>query len=158
MVRATSKKQRDALPAPGPALARAGTSVRAMPAPRSKGTSKTSAKYVGVLSVRGRYRAQICTSKLNINVGRWDTAEEAAIACDRVVLHTGLDRPLNLPERSCALGPAVETLRREVREAFKEITKSQYRGLTFPRKQQGRERRHAGGEGESAGRSPPDRH
>ena len=130
MVRATSKKQRDALPAPAPALARAGTSVRAMPAPRSKGTSKTSAKYVGVLSVRGRYRAQICTSKLNINVGRWD----------------------------CALGPAVETLRREVREAFKEITKSQYRGLTFPRKQQGRERRHAGGEGESAGRSPPDRH
>jgi hypothetical protein len=67
-----------------------------------------------------RYNALVRHKGREVYGGGWPTAELAAIARDRMVLHFALDRPLNLPARSRRLGPASpETLRREARQLTK---------------------------------------
>lgn len=98
-----------------------------MPVSKAKGTSETSTKYLGVRVAGYRYRAQISTGNTELNAGRWDTAEEAAIAFDRAALHLGLDRALNFPAESRALGPASPQW---LREEAQRITRIR-RGLTL---------------------------
>lgn len=90
------------------------------------------AGYVGACRDRtGRFSARVQVERRTIHGGRWKTAREAALARDRMVLHFGLDYPLNFPEQARALGPASpEELSRQAVEAHrKRLGRNAFIGL-----------------------------
>lgn len=83
------------------------------------GQSKTDRFSGVVLSKYGRYMAKPSAS---LYAGSWVQAEDAALAVDRVLLHLGSDRALNLPSRSRKLGPASPA---EMKDAARRASKAQ---------------------------------
>ncbi len=84
--------------------------------------------FLGVaLTAQRRFTA---TPAAGLYAGFWDTPEEAALARDRVVLHFGLERVLNFPEQSRALGPASpEEMVQAAHEARAAKQTSHFRGV-----------------------------
>ena len=103
---------------------------------RAEGEAKTAAPGCGYFGVRvdrraGRFQAGVHAGGKSYNAGRWSTEHEAALARDRLVLHLGLDRPLNFPERARALGAAsaAELMRQAVAEHRGRVGRSSFIGL-----------------------------
>jgi hypothetical protein len=54
----------------------------------------------------GKFAASVKDQGRSVRAGTWSSAEEAALARDRAILHLGLGCPLNFPDRAKKLGPA----------------------------------------------------
>ncbi len=77
-------------------------------------------RFQGITQEYGRYKAKVHAGGRTVDLGRWATPQEAAVAIDRAVLHFGLDQPLIYPKKSKALGSASpEELRRNAIAARK---------------------------------------
>lgn len=90
-------------------------------------------RFVGVCLVSGRYTAIVTHEAQRYYLGMWPTAREAAVACDRAALALGIQRPLNLPKESRALGPATPTaIHRQARLRARELKNaSRYLGVRW---------------------------
>lgn len=99
------------------------------------GQPPTPGHYLGVVSAPGgRFTAYVLHGRSNVHAGTWPTAEQAALARDRLVLHLGLEKPLNFPDLARDRGPAsAHELRREARLLHKGGTArgENYLGVTW---------------------------
>ena len=88
--------------------------------------------YQGVSPHGGSFAAFLVLNGDTLHLGRWPKERSAAVAHDRAVLHFGLEKELNFPERSRRLGPeAPQFLRNQARlEQRKQLGKTRYIGVT----------------------------
>jgi hypothetical protein len=95
---------------------------------------KASSSYIGVIltnpELKKPWFAKIAVSGNHLNIGRFATEREAAIARDRAALHYLDDPALNFPKQARAQGPAdLETLRAEIRHELRATRATPYVGV-----------------------------
>ncbi len=101
-----------------------------MTEPRNK--NRKTSRFHGVAFTGASYAVKFTLNGERFYVASFQREEDAAVARDRVVLHLGLDVPLNFPKRARALGPAsVRELRHESRAAAKVGASSEYFGVVW---------------------------
>jgi hypothetical protein len=107
--------------------------MRSLPRPRP---SSAPEKYLGVHwdSRRQRWAVIVCFGKKSVQIAQFDSAEDAAVAYDRVVIDAvGDDVERNFPRRR--LKPAsIEEMREWARLLWKKTTSSRFRGVTWSEK------------------------
>lgn len=96
----------------------------------SSKSRRSGSGYRGVCLTAGRYRGRLLCDGVTLDVGRWPTARDAAVALDRAILCLGYDIPLQVARTSKRLGPRhPRLLRADARDANRHAS-SKYLGVT----------------------------